>query len=266
MSTARTIELISNNGDCWSAAQRLLAVLAYPSVNDEKAMLRFVDAMHVGRLRWNRRILPPEQRPDLSAEMSAAPNMPAQQVDGTLRRGIKRVHHRLVAAEIFGRLALAYSCRMLPASNAALRLERDGHDIKSMRTTKATGKFSGPSVLSTIRVIAPHLRRSLPIGQMDQKAFMNIQDRIVRPSFPVMHLAHALLLQVERQRRSAAGGVVPEHWADRLLKRPAWVRNVVCEGMSAIDSYWIMMRAMGMEAPREAMIKVQLIGTTTEMT
>ncbi len=242
------LELVIEDGDCRPAAHTFLAVMAYPAMADAARRARFVAAADVEYLRWVRRLVPPALRSKVIAQLRAIDPMPAQQSNNVLGRGMKRVGHRLAAAEIF---------RALDTPSGKRRIEWDGKDTNSVRVIIESANVEIPSVFKMIRDLSPRLHRLIPIGDRDEKAFKNIQDRIVRPSYPLLHLAHALLnaaTAVDPMQR----GFRPAHWASRLLMDPTWIRDVVRKGMAAREAYWLMFREVNMIFPFEDMLCVEL--------
>lgn len=240
------LELQIENGNCRDAAHQVLGLLAYPERTDSTKRRRFRVAAQNEYLRLLLRSTRREAWRDLRQVFNATERMPAQQANNALRLGMRRVGHRLAAAQICRHLWL--SC---PPGER--QISWDQTDVNSVRV--AADGFTPPSVLSAIRDLAPHLRRVIPVGGLDDKAIKNIQDRILRSSYPVLHIANALL------SRALAPGPERErvHWASRLLIDPTWVFGVAHESATNRDAHWLLCRDANIIFPHESLIGITIV-------
>ena len=234
----QNVRLSIENGDCRAAAHRLLSVLAYPAHDECDERDRFCDAADSAAARWLK-------------TGSSNGLMPIQQSQNTLRRGMRRVGHRLAAAYIFRAVVLSTAAG--PRSIAS-----NARDLDSVSVSGADPKPL--AVLSALRKFTPGLSKLMPVGALDQKALKNLQDRVIRPSLPVLYIANVLLSRATRPLPHAKPDAPQTDWRERLLQRPQdWLRPVVAEATTNRDAHWLACREANLIFPHDAMISVELV-------
>lgn len=210
------VEIPIEDGDCRDGAHRILALLAYPNESETEKRTAFCDGAAAAYARWLRAVLAPEGRSDVKWAFGDVLRIPAQQSQNVLRMGMRRVGRRLAAARLI-----------------QLQLLLDGQaGLVRPQTKVNSGK---PSMTAIIEHGLPNLARVIAVGDRDAKAAKNVQDRVVRESLPVAHLAHALLAYLQRKslRDEATPPSALEHWAVVLLRDPCWIEQVVPAAMDA---------------------------------